>query len=151
MYVKLNFFLPLQELGRCFRGIWRYWRWATDINTLKEVVKFWSTMENSCNRQVDDVSLTVYVHTTHKHQPHASLSYLVTWLLLTSTTGLVKLHKFWREAADWGSPWCNMQSSGLGAMWGAGCPYKYYIWPCPWLPCNLLKLPLTATGHIRIP
>ena len=52
MYVK--FFLPLQELGRCFRGIWRYWRRATDINldTLKEVIKFWSTVENSYNRQV---------------------------------------------------------------------------------------------------
>ena len=90
--VYIKFFLPLQELGRCFRGIWRYWRRATDINldTLKEVIKFWSTVENSYNRQV---SLTVHVHTTHKHQPHASLSYLVTWLLLTSTTGLVKLHK----------------------------------------------------------
>ena len=53
----------------------------------------WSTVENSYNKQVDDVSLTVHVHTTHKHQPRASLSYLVTWFLLTSTTGLVKLHK----------------------------------------------------------
>ena len=102
MYVK--FFLPLQELGRCFRGIWRYWRQVTDINldTLKEAVKFWSTVENSYNRQVDDVSLTVHVHTTHKHQPHASLSYLhvITWLLLTSLTSQPLLHKE-RERVWW--------------------------------------------------
>ena len=51
--------------------------WLTLTLTLQ---KRWSnpgSQWNTHNRQVDEVSWTVYVHTTHKHQPHASLSYLI--------------------------------------------------------------------------
>ena len=99
----LNFSYHFRNLEDASGGyIWRYWRQATGINLdmLKEVIKFWSTVENSYNRQVDDVSLTIYVYTAHKHQPHASLSYLVTWLLLTSFVSQPLLHRE-RGSGEW--------------------------------------------------
>ena len=105
--------------------------------------KWWSNSgPHSYNRQVDNVSWTVYVHTIHKHVPATCITFLpslvpgssrhsqLVWL---TTQGfgrrqLVGVCPYCTRGGG-GSPWYNMHSSGLEIMRGAGYSLSFFSFP----------------------
>ena len=81
------------------------------------------------------------MHTTHKHVPATCIPFLPSLIPGSSRhlqlVWLTAQLRVWREAAGQGvpilhprgSPWCNMHSSGLGVMRGAGYSLSFFSFP----------------------